>query len=59
MEYQVGAESIDNLNLAIASFTLNHTGEYSCRARFSNGSIAGPVSAGFIEVIGKNTISNT
>ena len=55
-EYLNGSESFSHLNLQIVNFTLSHAGEYSCRAVFIDGSTAGPVSAGFIEVLGKYAV---
>ncbi|XP_064399642.1 neural cell adhesion molecule L1.1-like isoform X2 [Halichondria panicea] len=38
------------LPLAIENVQLLHAGEYSCRAMLNNGSVVGPVSAGFLNV---------
>ncbi len=41
------------LPLAIENVQLSHAGEYSCRAVLNNGSVVGPVSAGFLNVAGE------
>ena len=42
--------------LAIENVQLSHAGEYSCRAVLNNGSVVGPVSAGFLNVAGEYSI---
>lgn len=42
----------NSLFLSISNITYSHQGEYSCRAVLSDGNIAGPVSAGFLQVLG-------
>ncbi len=41
------------LPLAIENVQLLHAGEYTCRAMLNNGSVVGPVSAGFLNVAGE------
>ena len=45
------------LPLAIENVQLLHAGEYSCRAMLNNGSVVGPVSAGFLNVAGEYSTS--
>ena len=42
----------NSLLLSIGNITYSHQGEYSCQAVLTDGTIAGPVSAGFLQVLG-------
>ncbi len=46
--------SLSILPLTVSNVQLSDAGEYSCQAVLSDGSIAGPVSAGVLHVVGEN-----
>lgn len=48
----LSGSQLTTLVLRISDITYSHEGEYSCRAVLTDGSIAGPVSAGFLQVLG-------
>ncbi len=41
------------LPLLINSVSAEHVGEYTCRATLTNGSLLGPLSAGYLNVLGE------